>query len=71
VQAAIRDRDDAAYLPILRAIESRQRLTIDLLYTDHEGGQRAISRFGVTPRQDGGWTCVVARIWNLDRVDPR
>ena len=70
-QAAIRDRDDAAYLPTLRAIENRQRLTIDLLYSDHEGGQRAISRFGVTPRQDAGWICVVARIWNLDRVDPR
>jgi hypothetical protein len=70
-QGAIRDRDDAAYLRIRPAIESRQRLTIDLLYSDHEGGQRAISRFGVTPRQDGGWTCVVARIWNLDRVDPR
>jgi len=45
-QGAVRDRDDAAYLPVLRAIESRQRFTIDLLYSDHEGGQRAISRFG-------------------------
>lgn len=70
-QGAIRDRDDAAYLPIRRVIEDRQRFTIDLLYTDHEGGQRAISRFGILPRKDSEWMCTVARHWNLDGVDPR
>jgi hypothetical protein len=70
-QGAIRDRDDASYLPIVRAIESRQRLTIDLLYSDHEGGQRAISRFGIMPRDESEWMCTVVRHWNLDRIDPR
>jgi hypothetical protein len=70
-QGAIRNRDDACYLPILRAIEGRQRLTIDLLYSDHEGGQRAISRFGVMPRDQSEWMCTFVRHWNLDRIDPR
>src|SRR6266571_3487102 len=39
-QGAIRDMGDDAYPDMLRAIEARQRLTVDLLYTDHEGGQR-------------------------------
>jgi hypothetical protein len=70
-QGAIRDRDDDAYLDILGAIERRQRLTVDVLYTDHEGGQRTISRFGLIPRHESGWTCSIVRHWNLDRQDPR
>jgi hypothetical protein len=70
-QGAIRDRDDDAYPDMLRAIEARQRLTVDVLYTDHEGGQRAISRFAMIPHQDSGWMCTIVRHWNLDREDPR
>jgi hypothetical protein len=70
-QGAIRDRNDDAYLEITRAIEGRQTFTVDLLYSDHEGGQRAISRFALFPRQESGWTCSVVRHWNLDRQDPR
>jgi hypothetical protein len=70
-QGALREQDDDAYFPILRAIEQRQRFVVDLLYTDHEGGQRTISRFALTPRQESGWLCTVARHWNLDRQDPR
>ena len=44
---------------------------VDLLYTDHEGGQRAISRFAMLPRPDSGYMCTVVRHWNLDRQDPR
>ena len=48
--------------------------TIELLYGDHEGGQRTISRFGMIPRRVGEetrWFPSVARHWNLDRPDPR
>jgi hypothetical protein len=41
-----------------------------VLYGDHEGGQRVISRFIVTPH-DERWLASVARYWNLDRKDPR
>jgi hypothetical protein len=70
-QGAIRDMTDGAYPDMLRAIEARQRLIVDLLYTDHEGGQRAISRFAMVPRQDSGYMCTIVRHWNLDRQDPR
>ena len=46
-------------------------MTVDLLYGDHEGGQRTISRFALMPRDDGQWLTAVSRHWNLDRVDPR
>jgi hypothetical protein len=54
-------------------IESRQMFSVDLLYGDHEGGQRTISRFGVIPREGDTpeWLCSVARHWNIDRPDPR
>ena len=51
-----------------------QPFTIDVLYGDHEGGQRTITRFGMIPMQTGDdkkWFPNVARHWNLDRPDPR
>ena len=44
---------------------------VDLLYGDHEGGQRMISRFVIRPLDDGQWLASVGRHWNLDRADPR
>ena len=70
-QGALRDRDDDAYFAVLQAIEQRQRMIVDLLYSDHEGGQRAISRFGLFPGQTSVWMFTVVRHWNLDRIDPR
>ena len=69
-QGAIRDPTDPMYPGIRKAIEEREPFTIDLLYSDHEGGQRAISRFTINPRQDTGWMHAVVRHWNLDRQDP-
>jgi len=43
----------------------------DLLYGDHEGGQRMISRFALNPMANGAWLAIVALHWNLDRADPR
>jgi len=72
-QAAIRDPDDPDLVPITEAIGGLQSLIIDLLYGDHEGGQRTISRFSVTqtPGDGSDWMCSVVRHWNLDREDPR
>jgi hypothetical protein len=53
------------------AIEAREPLTIELLYGDHEGGQRIVTRFALMPREDGGWIAAAARHWNIDRPDPR
>jgi hypothetical protein len=46
-------------------------LTVDLLYGDHEGGQRTISRFILTRERDSEWRCGVIRHWVLEGVDPR
>jgi hypothetical protein len=79
-QAAYRDPDDQAYAPVLDAIKNRRPVGIDLLYGDHEGGQRVITRFSVMPRGegmttpedgDGLWIASTVRHWNVDRPDPR
>jgi hypothetical protein len=76
-QAAVRDSADPLYAPLRAAIEARTGLSIDLLYGDHEGGQRVITRFYVAPRTQSAddepdlWLCSTARHWNLDRADPR
>jgi len=71
-QGAIRDQDDPSFAPLSEAVETGARVTIDLIYGDHEGGQRTIARFGVTVNEEGtGRTANVIRYWNLDRPDPR
>jgi hypothetical protein len=77
-QAALRDREDPLYAPLAQAIRARVRIGIDLLYGDHEGGQRTITRFSITPRTHADddqepwlFVCATARHWNLDRADPR
>ena len=40
-------------------------------YGDHEGGQRVLSRFLLTPLDSGNWLVQVIRHWNVDRPDPR
>jgi len=76
-QGAIRDPEDPQYVPLREAIDTRSVLYIDILYGDHEGGQRAITRFHLTPRPEAVgeeswlWICATVRHWNLDRPDPR
>lgn len=71
-RAAIRDSNDEHYEGIVRALEAGTRIVVDLMYGDHEGGQRAIARFNVTPDEDGeSLTANVVHYRNLDRDDPR
>jgi len=78
-QAALRDTEDELYAPVREAISARTPLSVDLLYGDHEGGQRTITRFYMLPRtheqdedeQPWLWMCSTSRHWNLDRADPR
>lgn len=72
-QAAFRDADDPEYGAALDAIKGRVPVTIDLLYGDHEGGQRVISRFSLTPRNDeeNSWLPSAVRHWNVDGADTR
>jgi hypothetical protein len=75
-QAAVRERDDPLYEPLSSAIARREPISVDLLYGDHEGGQRTITRFNMQPRshedeEPWTWACTTSRHWNLDREDPR
>src|SRR5262249_2822218 len=71
-QGAIRDREDPMYAPVRQAVRIRERVMIDLLFGDHEGGQRTIVRFGVSdwPEVEGE-RAEVLRYWNVDRDSPR
>jgi hypothetical protein len=70
-QGAFRDPSRDDFNDAYTAVDDRTYLTVDLLYGDHEGGQRMISRFGMTPRDDGGWIGSGVRHWYIDRPAPR
>jgi hypothetical protein len=70
-QGAFRDPMDAVFASVRATIETRHPLSIEVLYGDHELGQRSISRFALTPRDEDKWIVSVARHWNVDRPDPR
>jgi hypothetical protein len=76
-QAALRDSSDPLYQRLHTAIADRTPIRVDILYGDHEGGQRTITRFYLTPRthpleqEPWLWVCSTSRHWNLDRADPR
>ena len=46
-------------------------MSIEVLYGDHELGQRSISRFTMLPRDGDAYYVTVARHWNVDRPNPR
>ncbi len=76
-QGAVRDAGDPDLGPLRQSISSHERVLVDLLYSDHEGGQRAIARFGLSTSLDGSEEeaglvrAEVLRFWNVDREDPR
>ncbi|HEU5215140.1 MAG TPA: hypothetical protein VFU30_06340 [Gaiellaceae bacterium] len=73
-QGSFRDPASDGYREARRAIERQERIGVDILYGDFEGGQRVVSRFTLTPREtDEGvrWYAAVGRHWNVDRPDPR
>ena len=73
-QGSFRDPGSDGYRSARRAVEAPQRIGVDILYGDFEGGQRVISRFMLSPREtDDGllWIAGVGRHWNVDRPDPR
>lgn len=73
-QGALRDPSEDAFAEAAEAIKDGKPLTLDVLYGDHEGGQRVVSRFTMTPMDDpeqGGHVLASSRHWNIDRPDPR
>lgn len=70
-QGAFRDPEEPGFAAAREAIEEPRRVAVEVLYGDHELGQRSITLFALTPRESGEWITSVARHWNVDRPDPR
>jgi hypothetical protein len=70
-QGTFRDPAAPEFAVARAAIDAGHPLTVDVLYGDHEGGQRTITRFGLLPHSDGVWLTAAGRYWNVDRQDPR
>jgi hypothetical protein len=51
-QGALRDETDSLQKAVASAVADGA-VTVDLLYLDHEGGQRTVSRFSFIRREDG------------------
>lgn len=69
-QGALRGPDDPLRAAAADAIEARQPVTVEVLYTDQIGGQRTISRIGLIPTNDI-WLASLNRHWFLDWDGPR
>ena len=78
-QGAFRDPALPGYDEVRSNLENGDAIQIDLLYGDHEGGQRTIARFVVAPwpteddRPDinDPKRVIVIRYWTVDGHDPR
>jgi hypothetical protein len=69
-QGALRNPEDPTRAAAVGAIEARETLTVELLYTDQIGGQRTITRFGLVPTGET-WISSVTRHWYLEWDGPR
>jgi hypothetical protein len=70
-QGAVRDPQDPLQRELRDAIAAEEAITVELLYGDHEGGQRTISRFTLIPHEGTRHLVSVSRHSPLDRPRPR
>lgn len=79
-QGALRNHDDPLRAALATAIEEDAQITIELLYSDLTGRQRAITRFGLLPashradadeHDQGRRYTTMSRLWFLDIDGPR
>jgi hypothetical protein len=78
-QGAFRDAAAPGYQEARATIEAHRAWTVELLYADHEGGQRAITRFqvlpvahqGHDPDAPPGWLASTSRHWSVDGPNRR
>jgi len=66
-QGAFRDPAAPEFAAARELLARRERFGIELLYSDHEGGQQAITRFGCMPVEGSDvWMATAGRHWRLD-----
>ncbi len=69
-QGALRGPEDPRRIAVAKAIDARETISLELLYTDQIGQQRTITRFGLVPAGER-WLLSVTRHWYLDWEGPR
>jgi hypothetical protein len=69
-QGALRNPEDPVRATVAEAIDAREPLSVELLYSDQVGLQRTITRFALIPAADS-WLTSVTRHWYLDWDGPR
>jgi hypothetical protein len=73
-QGALRDPTEPIFAEVQTMTKGDEIISIELLYGDQEGGQRAVTRFALLPHDVDGervWMATVSRHWHLDRRAPR
>lgn len=70
-QGSFRDPASPGFAQAKKVIEAREAFAVEVLYGDYQGGQRVISRFGMSPVADDRWLVAVGRHWHIDREAPR
>ena len=76
-QGAIRNPEDPLRDALAQAIDEGGSITVELLYSDLTGRQRAITRFGLLPfdpgnqERKGNRFTAMSRLWFLDIEGPR
>ena len=69
-QGALRDPAEPAYQGFAEAIKNRTPVTVDVLYSDMNGGQCTITRVILNPGQEDRWYAAVSQHWQLDTHTP-
>jgi hypothetical protein len=69
-QGAVRDSSEDLHGVLVRTASDRRPFAIDLLYADHVGSQRAITRFSISPSGDDLWLTGAVRHWLIEGDTP-
>ncbi len=67
-QAALRDPESSLHVATAEALDTAGRITVDVLYGDHQGSQPTITRLVLLSDEGGAWRCDATRYWNLGPI---
>jgi hypothetical protein len=69
-QGALREPAEPVYERFAEAIKNRTAVTVELLYSDMNGGQQTITRVVINPGQGDRWVASVSQHWTIDNHTP-
>jgi hypothetical protein len=65
-QGTLRDPSEPVYSRFAEAIKNRTAVTVELLYSDMNGGQLTVTRLSILPGQEDHWFAAVGQHWPVD-----